>query len=206
MTANLNTSVNSEKHISAVRHNDKAWNLFPQAFFFFFFLEEIKPTPHDACAREELKLIREAFQFLLYTVSTEVTTQNVVIFGHDSKHSDQSAACYSGRPVWNKSSNIFEMIKRKKKGKKRKKSGPVKFCPDHFAGTERSWGSSALTTHYINTHTPVKTRITRTSGSLTSLQHKSENTMLTNKTKKRKWKDTIQWTITTPPTHTFLHF
>lgn len=68
-------------------------------FFFFFFWEEIKPTPHDARAREELKLIREAFQFLLYTVSTEVTTQNVVIFGHDSKHTDQSAACYSGRPV-----------------------------------------------------------------------------------------------------------
>lgn len=152
MTANLNTSVNSEKHISAVRHNDKAWNLFPQPFFFFFW-EEIKPTPHDARAREELKLIREAFQFLLYTVSTEVTTQNVVIFGHDSKHTDQSAACYSGRPVWNKSSNIFEMIKRKKKEKKRKKSSPVKFCPDHFSVTERSWGSSALTTHYINTQT-----------------------------------------------------
>lgn len=128
MTANLNTSVNSEKHISAVRHNDKAWNLFPQPFFFFFW-EEIKPTPHDARAREELKLIREAFQFLLYTVSTEVTTQNVVIFGHDSKHTDQSAACYSGRPVWNKSSNIFEMIKRKKKGKEKKEKWPSQVLP-----------------------------------------------------------------------------
>lgn len=95
---------------------------------FFFFLEEIKPTPHDARAREELKLIREAFQFLLYTVSTEVTTQNVVIFGHDSKHSDQSAACYSGRPVWNKSSNIFEMIKRKKRKRKERKVAQSSFA------------------------------------------------------------------------------
>lgn len=94
----------------------------------FFFLEEIKPTPHDARAREELKLIREAFQFLLYTVSTEVTTQNVVIFGHDSKHSDQSAACYSGRPVWNKSSNIFEMIKRKKRKRKERKVAQSSFA------------------------------------------------------------------------------
>lgn len=110
--------------------------MFPQAFFCLF-LEEIKPTPHDARAREELKLIREAFQFLLYTVSTEVTTQNVVIFGHDSKHSDQSAACYSGRPVRNKSSNIFDIIKRKK-GKEKKEKWSSQVCPDHFARTERS--------------------------------------------------------------------
>lgn len=93
---------------------------------------------------------------------------------------------------------FFEMIKRKKKEKKEK--WPSQVLPWSLFS---NWKIMRLKrTHYtLYKHRPVKTKITRTSGSLTSLQHKSENTMLTNKTKKRKWKDTVQWTITPPNTH-----